>query len=176
MTDVELKKLNALCGWNFKVTVSPEFPVGSFTDRLTVKYSDHKAEDTLISVRATRLGEIRFTPVSGTRFNPRQLVVKLGQFPAAKGRKAELMMVVNQENFNKELKLLETETDPKSLQVTLKPIGSLNGPTARYRLTINLPPGGMKRQRTNGTEGTIYCRTNHPRQDGFTLKVTFNAF
>ncbi len=176
MTNVELKTHDALCGWNFKVTVSPEFPVGSFKDRLTVEYSDDKAEDTRIWLTANRFGEIRFSAFGGTRFDQKRLLVKLGQFPAAKGCKAELMLTVNQEEFGHELKLLQVESNPKSLQISLKAIGSLTGPTARYRMMIGLPPGGMKLQRRKGMEGTVHCRTNHPRQDEFTIAVTFNAF
>ena len=176
MSTLELNRLDAVCGWKLKVEVRPGFPVGRFEDMLTIVYGDNGADDTQIRVAANRFGAVRFSPVRGTRFNEKEMVIALGQFPAAKGRKAQLMLVVNQEDSDEELKLLEVESDPRSLRVSLEPIGNLRGVTARYRLTIAVPPGGMKLQRPRGKAGEIRCRTNHPTFDEFKLLVTFNSF
>jgi len=175
MTDLELKTNEALSGWKFKVTVLPGFPVGKLDDTLTIAISELE-EDVKVSLQAVRPGDIRISPMRGTRFNSQQRIVSLGQFQAAKGHKAELMLIVNQENFDEELKFLEVESDPKSLRVSLEPIGKPSEVSARYRMTVEILPGGMRSQRSRGNEGTIRCRTNHPREKEIVIRARFNAF
>jgi hypothetical protein len=175
MTDLELKTNEALCGWTFKVTVLPEFPVGKLHDTLTIAF-DELEDDVEVTVQATRPGDIRINAMKGTRFNKQQRLLSLGQFQAAKGHKAELMLIVNQSNFDEELKFLEVEADPKSLRVSLEPIGKRGEVAARYRMTVEILPGGMRSQRSKGNEGTIRCRTNHPKEQEIVILARFNAF
>ena len=175
MTEDELKTNEALCGWNFQVTVRPDFNVGLLSDQLTVVVTE-LPEKIEIPVEARRLGQIRMNSMKGARFDSLSRRLDLGHFPAVKGRKAEVMLLVDQKNFKEELQLLDVESSPRSLKVSLEPIGKGTGVIARYRMTVEVPPGGLRHERMEENSATIRCRTNHPIEKEIQLKVAFNAF
>lgn len=175
MTEDELKTNEALSGWKFQVTVRPDFNVGLLSDQLTVVVAE-LAEEIDIPVEARRLGQIRMNSMKGARFDPLSRRLDLGHFPAVKGRKAEVMLIVDQKNFKEELQLLDVESSPGSLKVSLEPIGKGTGVIARYRMTVEVPPGGLRHERMKGNWATIRCRTNHPTEKDIQLQVAFSAF
>lgn len=175
MTDVELETNDALCGWKFNVSVRPGFPVGKLDDMLTMSISELE-EDVQVAVQANRPSDIRIIATRGTLFSSEKRLLSMGQFQAAKGHKSELTLIVNRGNFNEELKFLEVESDPRSLRASLEPIGKPSEVWSRYRMTIEILPGGMRSQRSRGNEGTVRCRTNHPTEKEIVIKVRFNAF
>lgn len=175
MTEDELKTTEALSGWKFQVTVRPDFTVGLLNDQLTVVVAE-LPEEIDIPIEARRLGQIRMNSMKGARFDPLSRRLDLGQFPAVKGRKAEVMLIVDQKNFKEELQLLDVESSPGSLKVSLEPIGKGTGVIARYRMAVEVPPGGLRLERMKGNWATIRCRTNHPVEKEIQLQVAFSAF
>jgi hypothetical protein len=175
MTKDELKTNEALSGWKFQVTVRPDFTVGLLSDQLTVVVAEFP-EEIDIPVEARRLGQIRMNSMKGARFDPLSRRLDLGQFPAVKGRKAEVMLIVDQKNFKEELQLLDFESSPSSLKVSLEPIGKATGVVARYRMTVEVSPGGLRLEHLKGNWATIRCRTNHPVENEIQLQVAFSAF
>ncbi|MCH2201323.1 MAG: DUF1573 domain-containing protein [Fuerstiella sp.] len=176
MKESDLNLNNALSGWNFNITVRPDFPVGELNDTLTVTFRDGKADDVLIPVSARRIGDLRFMPMRGTRFDERKRLISLGQFPASKGHESDLLLLVNQEEFDKEFKILEIESDPNFIEVAIEPLGNSAGTVTRYRMTIGVPPKGLRSERSSTNPGIIRCVTNHPTESEIVILVTFNAF
>ncbi|MCH2212301.1 MAG: DUF1573 domain-containing protein [Fuerstiella sp.] len=176
MTESDLRLNQALSGWNFNLTIQPDFPVGKLEDILTVAFHDSKADDVQVPVHARRLGNIRISPMRGTRFSDRTRLISLGQFPASRGHESSLMLIVNQDNFDEELKILEVESDPNFLKVALEPMGKPNGNVARYRMNISVAPIGLSSKRSSSDPGSIRIVTNHPMETEIVIRATFNAF
>jgi len=175
MTAVELEHNKALAGYRCRVTVQPEFPIGDLNDELKITVSELD-EPLEITLRARRRGAIHITGIKGTLFNTKVRGLDLGRFNAAQGRKAELMLIVNHADFDEDLQLLEVETDPKVLRVSLEPIGQRSGRVARYRMTVEMPKGATRMTRLGDSKGTILCRTNHPADKEILLLVKMHSF
>ncbi len=175
MSTRELAMSEARSGWKFIVTMQPGSASGIQKDTLTVVTSELE-EPFRIRVHARRLGKIRFSAMRGTRFTGDNNTVMMGQFPAAKGHKAELMMVVDHQGLEEEIELTEVVADPKSLKINVETMGKPTGEIRRYRVTIEVPPGGMRLSRIQDKAATLRCVTNHPTEPEFQLNVQFKAF
>lgn len=175
MTDDQLADSGFQSGWMFRVTVQPGFPVGILEDTLKVKLEEVEAP-VEIPVAARRLGDIRFIPMKGTTLNSDTRTLHLGNFPSANGRTGEFMLMVNRTISPEPLEIIETESSPKSLKFQMEPIGKPNSASARYKVTVEIPPGGLRTERGTDNPATIRCRTNHPTEQEILLKLIYNAF
>lgn len=175
MTEEELKQNKAMCGYKFHVTVSPGIASGLQKDTLSVVTSE--VDDILeIPIQATRVGALRLSPTRGTRYAAKTNRLMLGNFSAAKGRQAELMLVVDQQGVEEEFQLTEIKTVPSSLQVSLEPIGTPTGVVSRYRFKVEVPAGRLRAEHPHENPGSIHCLTNHPSGEEIKLDVVFNSF
>lgn len=175
LDEAELEKKEAMSGYRLHVTVSPGMASGIQEDTISVVTSE--VDDVLtIPVRASRLGALRLSPSRGTRFAPSTNTLMLGQFPAARGNEAEMILVVDQQGGDEEFQLTEIETRPTSLKVSLEPIGTPTGVIARYRFRVQVPKGGLRVQHSEEDPATIFCRTNHPTGEEIRLNVAFSTF
>ena len=172
---IELSQHDAVSGYRFVITVEPDFPVGKLEDLLTID-AEQLSEPLKIPVHANRQGAIHITGMNGARFNSTLRGLDLGRFPAYKGRKAQLMLIVQQKDFDEELRLVETECEPKFLRVSLEPIGESSGNVRRYAMTVEMPPGAPRTKRLVGNSGTIHCETNHPTGENIDLMVRIDSF
>lgn len=175
MTEEELNENQALCGYRVQVKVTPG-PAGGIQRGTVIMEVEELDEDIEIPLETMIYGPVQIKPMRGTRYADRSRRLLLGQFPAANGRKAELLLTVDQEGFNQELKFLEIETSPKALKVALEPMGNATGTMSRYRLKVELPPGGMRLKRMTDNPGFIHCKTNHPTEKEIHLGVEFSSF
>jgi len=46
----------------------------------------------------------------------------------------------------------------------------------RYKLTVEVPPGGMSAKRMMDKAGFIHCVTNHPLEKEIHLEVEYTSF
>jgi hypothetical protein len=162
-------------GCRFHITVQPDFPVGILEDTITVKLAEVE-EPIEIPVVAQRRGDIRFIPMKGTKLDANTRTLRLGQFPASRGRTGEFMLMVNGSVFAEELRILQTESSPKSLKVNMVPIGKPNNVSARYKVSIEVPPGGLRTEYSAGNPATVLCHTNHPTEQEITVRLIYSSF
>jgi len=175
MNESQLTSVEAQSGWKIRVTVQPGFPVGQLKDTLRIAVAEVE-EPLEIPVVAQRLGDIRLVPMKGTNLNSNTRTLHLGQFPAARGRTAEFMLMVDRKVFADEFEILEVDSSPKSLTATLEPIGKPNSVVARYKMTVGIPPGGLRMERRKDNPATIRLLTNHPTEQEILLKLIYNTF
>ena len=175
MTKAELVSNDALCGYRVEVTIRPDFPVGVLSENVKIELKELE-EHLEVLLEARRYGNIHIQPMAGTLFNERERGVDLGTFSARNGRKADLMLIVDQIGFDMDLQFLEVETDPKVLRVSLLPIGKRSATVGRYRMTVEIPRGTNSMKRLKGNIGTIRCRTNHPSGEEIQLRVRLQSF
>lgn len=175
MTDEELEENEALCGYRVQVKVAPGPAAGIQRGSITMQVEELD-EDIELPLETMIYGPVQIKPMRGTRYAAVTRRLLLGQFPAANGRKAELLLTVDQEDFNQDLEFVEIETSPKALKVALEPMGKSTGTISRYRLKVEVPPGGMRLKRMAENPGFIHCKTNHPTEKAIHLEVEFSSF
>jgi len=177
----KLKVHNGLSGFQIRVSISPELPLGAFAIPLTIKTdvpertSDGKlgsemSVEVLISGR--RRGPFR---IVGRAWDEDQMVMMLGTFNAIDGKKLTLPVFVRgtpQEG----LKFTEPpQCDPPALQATLAPDEKATGKHARYLLTLEYPAGSPRVTFLKDHPASVRLHTNHPGAREVDLQVYFSA-
>ncbi len=175
LTTAQLASTDFQSGLKFRITIKPGFPVGPLEDTLIVKLAE--LDETIdVPVIAQRLGDVRFIPMRGTSLNANTRTLRLGQFPASRGRSGEFMLMVNGTVFADELEILETESTPKSLKIHMEQVGKPNNVSARYKVVVEVPPGGLRAEYTADNPAMIRCRTNHPTEQEIVIGLIYNTF
>ncbi len=158
-----------LSGVSVTVEVSPNIPAGLFQEEVEVKLVQ-EPQPLKVLVTARKQGVIRLQPMAGTTYDSDKMQLRLGSFPASKGREATLLMVVDEKEMNEPLMITEIKADPSFMTASISPIGQPSGTVHRYLLKINIPPGRPHVQRTDSKPGHIAISTNH--SSGETLKLS----
>lgn len=166
----DMKSLDANDGVVLDVTLSPEIPAGPFRGALTfvVRGREYK-----IDLKAHRRGSIRFAGTPSLFWDKRKELIDLGQFKAKTGKKGTMMLYATGENKDA-LKVTEIKTTPSFMECSLeKDPGFPAGKTARYILTVELPPGAPAGGFVREQSGRIKIKTEHPEYPEINLRVTF---
>ncbi len=174
MTELELTENDAVSGLKFRVTVRPLFPAGDFREQLAIHIAEVN-DPVTVAISARRHGAIRITGMKGVIFDSGRRRLSLGQFPALRGRSAELMLLVDQKQMPEPLRLEGFESSPAGFRAELRPQGKPAGGIGRYVLKIEYPPGALKMQRGRNHPGQLKCFTNHPKEPEILISVTFSA-
>jgi len=171
----------ALSGYEIRVTISPEVPVGPFAFPLTIRTDipDRNKEGEIegqtsvdVLVSGVRRGPIR---ILGREWTEERMAISLGQFTSAEGKTATLMMLVRgapEEGF----RVTEGPVcDPKELKATIEADEKSTAKQARLRLKLEYPAGGPRVRRGEDKPATIRFRTNHPYAPEVELRVYLTA-
>jgi len=201
LTPEELKAADAKSGYSIKVTADPKkFPLGGFTERLTVKTdipndlaaphseADHKHPDGhdhkhehqpgnrnfVIQVSGNHTGPIRIVPTFGVHWNPKSMVLNLGEFSAKAGKEVTLSMFV--EGTEQPLEIIDQEIVPDFLKFELKRDDSFQSKTKqRYELKFAVPAGLPSVSFGQGNLAKVKLKTNHPNAEEIEFRVQFVA-
>ncbi len=199
LTPEELKEVDAKSGYSIKVTADPgQFPLGSFSERLTVKTDipndleapqsdadhkhpegeDHKHESQpgnknfVIQVSGNHTGPIRIVPTFGVHWNPESMVLSLGEFSAKEGKEVILSMFV--EGTEQPLEIVDQEISPDFLKFELKKDDSFESKTKqRYVLKFTVPAGLPSVSFGRGNLAKVKLQTNHPNAKNIEFRVQF---
>lgn len=199
LTPEELKEVDAKSGYSIVATADPaKFPLGGFTERLTVKTdipndlepeksgAEHKHPEGhdhdhahqpgnrtfVIQVSGNHTGPIRIVPTFGVHWNPQSMVLNLGEFSAKDGKEVVLSMFV--EDTKQPLEIIDQEIAPDFLKFELKKDDSFQSKTKqRYELKFAVPAGlpSVSFGRTNLAK--VKLKTNHPNAKEIEFRVQF---
>ena len=180
--DPEQLTLNrAVSGYEIKVKLSSEIPVGPFTIPLAIKTDvpERTAEGTLggpstveVLVSGTHRGPVR---IIGQAWDENHMAITMGQFEQKQGRTTTLTMMIRGAP-EEGLKIIgEPVCDPEQLQATIESDEKALGKHARFKLKLEYPAGAPRVNRREANPATVRFRTNHPRAPEVELLVYFTA-
>lgn len=147
-------------GVSVNVEVSPNIPAGLFSEEVEIKLVQ-EAEPIKILVTARKQGVVRLQAMAGTMYDSDKMQLRLGSFPAAEGREATLLMIVDEKDMPEPLRITEIVADPSFVTAAISPVGQPTGTVHRYLLKIVVPPGRPHVQRTESKPGEVVISTNH---------------
>jgi hypothetical protein len=163
-------------GYEVKLTLSPDGPLGSFNEELTMRTDIRGGTDLKVRVLGHRQGPIQVVPLAQTRWYSEQSLIGLGRFAARDGAVGKLAMFVDLPPDH-DLQIEVVECSPEFLKVSLERDTNFQSESrARYGLQIEIPPGLPPTTRTGDNAATFTLKTNHPSAPLVTLKVGFVAF
>lgn len=201
LTPEELKEVDAKSGYGIKITGDPnKFPLGGFMERLTVKtdipnnlksqepdkahkHADHEGHDHkhgeqeeykefVIQVSGNHTGPIRIVPTFGVHWNPKTMVLNLGEFASKEGKEVTLSMFV--EGTEQPLKILSQKIVPDFLEFELKKDDKFQSKTKqRYQLKFGVPAGKPSMSFGRGNLANVKLQTNHPNAKEINFRVQF---
>ncbi|QDT90603.1 DUF1573 domain-containing protein [Gimesia algae] len=179
-----------------------QFPLGGFNERLTVKTDiphdlsppgigekhdheelqdpkhDHEHAEPegprnfVIQVSGNHTGPIRIVPTFGVQWNPKTMILNLGEFSAKEGKSVTLSMFV--EGKEQPLEIVDQEVAPNFLEFELKKDDKFESKTKqRYELKFAVPPemSPVFFGRTNLAK--VKLQTNHPEAKEIEFRVQF---
>jgi len=163
-------------GYKVRLTMPQDANRGRFQGTLTV-HTNLQTHPTLdVVFTGMRLGPLQFFPLPGTRYFSDHMLIGGGQFDAAKGKTAELLMLV--QGIDQELVVSEITTDPSWIKVSVTAASTANdnSRSRRYRLSIEVPPGLPSVQRGRDNPVVIQMKTNHPNFEDLSLEYAFTSY
>jgi hypothetical protein len=177
----QLQERNGRSGYQIRVSISPDLPLGAFSLPLTIKTDlpERNADgklgegmDVEVLVSGRRRGPLR---IVGREWDEEQMAIAMGAFKAAEGRKVNLMVFVRGDSAQG-LHLTEPPLcHPQALKAILEPDPKAAGKHARYRLTLEYPPGAPRALFLKDQSASVRLRTNHPGARQVDLQVYLNA-
>ncbi len=176
MTAAELAPNGWLKAYRIDLELAADIPPGKFDEE--VRFNIRGIED-LEFVRAPltarKYGSFILQPLEGALFVPDKLLLQLGQFPAAEGRSAKILVIVDEKNMSEPLQLGRIEADPPFITARLEPLGAPTGTVHRYALEIAVPPGRPRTQTTDSKRGRITIPTNHSTKESIFVEVVMHS-
>ena len=163
-------------GFYIDLEIAADIPPGKFDEELTVHIKGVVGVPYLkAKLSARKNGSFILQPFQGTTFIPDKMLLPLGQFPAAEGRTAKLLLIVDQKDMTEPFQITEIEADPPFLKTALEPLGAATGTIHRYILTISVPPGRPHVQKTDTKRGHITLHTNHPSKETIQADILMHS-
>jgi hypothetical protein len=177
----QLQDRDGRSGYQVRVAVSPEVPLGAFRFPLAIKTDvpERNLDGTLgkpieleVLVSGERRGPLR---IVGREWDENQMAIAMGAFKAAEGRKLSLMVFVRDAPAEG-LRLTEAPVcQPAALKASLAPDPKAPEKQSRYLLTLEYPPGAPRALFLKGQSASVRLRTNHPEAPEMNLQVYLNA-
>lgn len=170
MTPEQLAEKQYKSGYVVTVSVSPDVPIGPYSDTVKVKTSEEVAGEVSFTVSGNRSGPVE---ILGPKFHPAASVLKMEEFPADKGMELTLSLFVK--DFDGELKLEDVKQQFDSVKVSLVKDENFAGKgKQRYYLKVAVPPGPPQDHRLKNSE-KVDLFLNHPDARQLRLIVEFLA-
>lgn len=163
-------------GFRLDVEIAADIPVGKFEEDLKINV---KGVDLVpfvtAKLTARKYGNFMLQPLNGAMFTQETMVLELGQFPAAEGRRVKLLLIVDQKDMSDPFQITDIEADPPFLKASIEPSGTSTGSLHRYILEISAPPSRSFVHKTKSKSGHITIHTNHPSKESIATEVLMHA-
>ena len=182
---LEKEKLAArhgLCGYEVRVTLKPEMPLGSFRFPMTIKTdlpgrtsdgSLGKPMEFEILVEGIHRGPIQ---PAGREWIDDKMAISLGTFEATAGKKVKLSLFVKSLPDEGLRLTAPAVCTPEALKVDIQREETSNGSRARYFLTVEYPAGSPRAVHRDAEPARIRLQTNHPHARDVEFLVFFSAY
>jgi hypothetical protein len=178
----QVEPRHGLCGYEVRVTVKPEMPLGAFRLPMTITTDvpQRNADGNLgkptvfeVLVEGVHRGPIQ---LAGREWIDDKMAIALGSFEAAAGRKVTLKLFVKNPPDDG-LKLTAAPVcTPETLKVEFGRDEKTKGQHMRYFLTVEYPAGSPRAMHRDADTAMIRLQTNHPRARDVEYQVLFNAY
>ena len=168
-----LKNLNAKSGFRLKLRVANCRVAGRFVANLTVKTD--RAGNATMTVKGLRWGPIVIPRKPG--WNPSLATLDLGRFPAAKGAKGNLIVVLPARADGRAVDQFRAVSDASFLKVTWQKDSMRSTSEQNWMiLSLAVAPGQLPEARGEQDPITVTITTNHPRATTIRFLVTSYSY
>jgi hypothetical protein len=143
---------------------------GPIQELITLETNNAEHPKFEFSVTGTRTGALT---IIGPGWHAGQHLVNFEKVSSEAGKQLKLTVILA--SFGKPLELLDVQSDPAFLTVSLKPeqVGG-DAKRERYSLIIAVPKGSPKGVWHSARLGSIKIKTNHPQIPELELKVVMD--
>lgn len=183
LTPMELKTFTHLkvkSGYAIHVKLQTGMAVGRFELPLTIKTDVQETDESgkltapiaiTVTVSGNHEGPIQ---ILGPSWNEEQMTVVVGTFDSAAGKKVTLNLFAAGVPSDG-LKILNVESIPKELKVTLQPDPRIKGKKSAYLLNFEFPPGTARTLVDDDGVGSVKLQTNHPHAPKIDFRIRYRA-
>ncbi len=156
MSDEELEKERAKCGYQIHVTVKGEMAVGKFRATLTMMTDIDGGQDFDIHLWGLRPGPFS---ILGESWFAKNMLVRIGEVERSQGKTVKLSMFVTP--GEEPIEFETVSTDPPFLDLTFEKDESFDVPAReKYWMIFTVPPDSPVGVWTGERTGTIVVNTN----------------
>lgn len=177
-----LESMRAFSGYEIRVLVKSDMPMGSFSYPLTIKTdvpevtfdgSVGKPTEFEVLLAGTHRGPIRPT---GREWIDDKMAITLGSFDAATGKKITLPVVIK--NLPADgFRLVEPPVCvPATLKFDLRQDEKSTAGSPRFLMTVEYPPGSPRAVYRDDAPARVTLKTNHPHAVVAEFHVYFSAY
>ncbi|HUG90510.1 MAG TPA: DUF1573 domain-containing protein [Planctomycetaceae bacterium] len=160
-------------GYLIRVTLHPGGPMGSFNEELTLRTDIRGGTDLKIHVTGQRQGPLRMVQLRGVRWNEEVQRATLDKFPASQGKTGVLLLFIEAPE-GQEAHIEVVEDPASNIRATIeKDAAPQSGNRARFRLTLEVPPGLPPITAIRETAPRVTLKTNHPAVPEYTFQVGY---
>jgi hypothetical protein len=167
-----------MAGYDVKVTVGQDMPMGHFKSRLRIHTNLEGDKIIDVEIKGSRSGPILFlppTPVGQAAWNLENFVLNMGRFDHTKGRKVYLPALIYGE-LKEKLQIVGVDSEDKNIKVSLEPNSEIGGNKQHgYRLVFEVLPSATPETRVSPEEAHVTVKTNYSRLKELPFKVEFIA-
>ena len=170
----KLDGIKAKSGYSIEATLAPGIDVGPFEEKLTIRTDVDPDNERPLLLKGIRIGPFQILKLtSGVRWTSDQLRLSLGQFSAAKGKQANLLMFVNPLKDEK-FKILDVEVSHSFLKFDVAEDTEFKSKQKqRFRIQVEVPAGKPPVAQTRQNAIRVKVKTNHPKARIIEFSVTF---
>jgi hypothetical protein len=173
---------HGLCGYEIKVTLKPEMPLGPFRFPMTIKTDlpERNSDGSLgkpaefeVLVQGMHRGVIQ---PNGREWIDEKMAISLGSFEASAGKKVTLTVFVKGPPEEGLRLTAPVVCNPEQLQCDLQRDERAAGSHQRYLLTVEYPAGSPRGVYREADPARIRIQTNHPHAREVEFLVLFSAY
>ncbi len=167
MTPEELTAISAKSGYHLTVRAEPTMPIGTFHDSISLTTDAENMSMLTFRINGSRPGAIE---IFGPNYVAKTSALKLGEFPADKGKTVSLSLFAR--DFEEDLVLEGITQKHDSVKVEVTKDEKVTGKARRYVLKITVPPGAPQNRLRDNAE-RIDLKFNHPKAPEVRLYVEY---
>lgn len=173
-----LAEIDSLAGYELKVTLSDETPVGTFRGEVSYRVEGEGTRDSSVvysvDVHAHQRGPIEFVPTYGVRYQEDKRYIDIGQFLASEGKTAKMFCFVDQPDDGSDFEVTAVDSSLGFVNVEMKKDAKFKGGNRqRYELIFTIPPGSPPGARNLSESVKILIKTTHPSASEVPLRLGF---
>jgi len=174
----EIQQHNAKAGYRINIEVAPKIPVGVHKEVFEMNFkADGKDLHFDITLRCTRRGPVTIIPLPGTVFLDSLRLVDFQRFPASKGKKQAITIILDDPPNGEDIKLTVGEIENPNLKVSIEPNTQLAlNKRQAFNVSFEIPPGLPPLDYSRFSALDIPIRTTHPVVEEILLRVEIHSY
>ena len=171
LSESELEKLSAKCGYSLKGMMLPQTDHGPFRERMTLKTNVRDGLVLPVDIVGTLAAPIMILPTAGVRWSAENMTMDLGRFKAEEGKKGKLLLYVASMEKDFECQI-ETDRDELNLSIERDP-NFHSDIRQKFFIHVEVIGNNLPRTSVNDTAAKVTLRTNHSKFDAITFDLSY---